>query len=122
MVDPKALLCLINEAVFEFYRASVASVPSPNHIRVWVDAAYKEATTMVALVARDNHSNILLLASKKSKKVHASSALEAELAVEFGILSRLKQGWRDAILFSDAQLVTSAVSLRLAPKWEFTFI
>ncbi|PON96953.1 hypothetical protein TorRG33x02_073320 [Trema orientale] len=64
------------------------------------------------MVARDNHNNILYLAPKK---VQASSALEAKiLAVEFGSQFCLAQGWNDAILFLDAQLVATAVALRCA--------
>ncbi|PON36067.1 Ribonuclease H-like domain containing protein [Trema orientale] len=75
---------------------------------------------MVAIVARDNLNNILRLAAKK---VQASSALQAEiLAVEFGSQLCLAQGWNNAILFSDAQLVAIAVALRRTPQWDFTFL
>ncbi|PON69502.1 hypothetical protein TorRG33x02_259280 [Trema orientale] len=130
-VDSVSLLCQVNEAVGEFLRIPMAPTPisisggilpyhdrsvlisSPHRVQVWVDAAFKAVTTMVALVARDSRNNILLLAAKQ---VHTSTALEAELlAVEFRICSCLQKGWMDAILFSDSQQVAMALSQCLAP-------
>ncbi|PON89664.1 LOW QUALITY PROTEIN: hypothetical protein TorRG33x02_144980 [Trema orientale] len=77
--DPVSLLCQVNEAVGEFLRILVAPtpisdsgrilpyydesvlIPSPHRVRIWVDATFKAATLMVALVARDSRNNILLL-------------------------------------------------------------